>query len=274
MLKESDGPKPKIIAVLKAHHKAQFLCNPPVVITSQHSLLVFLSKMAEPTLHSTAVLSKCAILFPLPLLWRKLLSELNQDPIHQTRKKFQNSPKICNNQVKQPSAGAKEHQFATDIASVRRRGQRASPTGSQDLAAELTSSDLSTKLNTHRTPRQPHFPAKEEEKEGKEDEKHSHVFLSHLYSEADCSTLHTLTEQAAKQLGSCFFHTTGWNWNPKKFRNILCEEVCTGYSCSGRETYFALSPTYLGTDTLQIQITLTTGFLKKPAHKSWGSKPI
>lgn len=99
MLKEPEGPKPKIIAVLKAYHKVQFLCNPPVVITSQHRLLGFLSKMAEPTLYSTAALPKCAI--PPPLPWKKLFTKLTQGSIHQTRKKFQNSPKIHNNETAQ-----------------------------------------------------------------------------------------------------------------------------------------------------------------------------
>lgn len=127
MLKEPEGPKPKIIAVLKAYHKVQFLCNPPVVITSQPSLLVFLSKMAEPTLYSTAVLSKCAILVRLPLLWRKLFAELNQDHIHWTRKKFQNPPKIHNNQVKQPSAGAKERQSLPQTWPVWGEGDKGFP---------------------------------------------------------------------------------------------------------------------------------------------------
>lgn len=39
MLKEPEGPKDKIMAVLKAYHEVECLCNLPVVITSQHSLL-------------------------------------------------------------------------------------------------------------------------------------------------------------------------------------------------------------------------------------------
>lgn len=128
--------------------------------------------------------------------------------------------------------------------------------------------------NTDRTPWQPNFPAKQKEKETREDKKHSHAFLSRLSSEADGSTLHTLPEQAVVQLGCCFSHTTAWSWNAKNFRNIPCEEVCIGYSCSGRERYFALSSTCLGTDASQVQIPLTTGPAVKPAHKSWGSKPI
>lgn len=158
------------------------------------------------------------------------------------------------------------------MASVRRREQRIPLLPVMTWQQSSPPADLSRlESNTLRTPWQPHFPAKEEEKEGKEDKKHWHAFLSHLSSEEDGSTLHTLTEQAAVQSGSCFFHRTAWSWNPKNFRNIPCEEVCIVYSCSGRERYFALSPTYRH---LPDSDSFNYRTCSEAAHKSWGSKLI
>lgn len=173
------------------------------------------------------MLPRCAILFPLPLLWRKLLTELTQDSIHQTLKRFQNPPKVHNNQLKQPTTGAKEHQSLPQTWPVWGEGDKGFPYCQPwPVSRAHLLQTCPPESNTHRTPWQPHCSAKEKEKEGREDKKHSHAFLSHLSSEADGSTLHTLTEQAAVQLGSCFFHTTAWSWSSKSFRNIPCEEVC------------------------------------------------